>query len=181
MSMPRERHHFWQGKGRMLICALRLTVHGLEESVAQTLESASLLELESLQRSYCDVAGVTLGYWAAGEETPQRIWHALWRDSYGMGAALLLAILPTPPPQQGACAFLYRKFHTWDARESDSAPKGLCGRGHSHLSADQLCKSWGGSRCQLWKHSLVCAMAAMKLPHVFHPTKLKMQASIVFL
>lgn len=77
---------FARGRGDCLFVTLNLlsmdsTV--VEESVAKTLQTASLMVLKSLQGNYCDVAGVTPGYWPAGEGTPQRIWHALWRDSYG--------------------------------------------------------------------------------------------------
>lgn len=48
-----------------------------------------------------------------------------------------------------------------DERESDSASKGLCG--HSHLSADQLCKSCGSLGVNCGNLSLVCAVEAMKL------------------
>lgn len=85
----------------------------IEEAVAKTLQTASLLVLKCLQTNYCDVAGVTLGCWAAGEGTPQNT-HGMPCEGIpkGMRAAMLLAILPTPPPQHWACAFLYRKFYT---------------------------------------------------------------------
>lgn len=150
----------------------------IKESVAKTLKTASLLMLESLQRNYCDVAGVPLGHWAAGE----------W----------ILTILTT---ENMAClvkGFLWdgEQPYSWQSWHPFSSAQGLCipleevrqlqmQENQIQLQRSsvavviaaylQLCKSSGSSG--VW-----CRNTAWFVPwqpwswlsHVFHPTRAKL-------
>lgn len=105
----------------------------IEESVVKTLYKMLLFWCSNLSR------GITVMWqespWGAGLQGKE------YHREYGMpcegipmgrSTALLLTFLPTPP-QHRACTV---SSTLADARESNSVLKGLCGHGHSHLSAD---------------------------------------------
>lgn len=116
--MLRERHRFCLGKRRMLICGLLKIARGFHcdcsvcgWDLTNCFSAGAWIPADQVLWWGRRHAGGRLEYWAAGEGTPQRKGHVLWRASYGK-EALLLAILVSPPPQHWACGFLYRKTHT---------------------------------------------------------------------